>query len=248
MPCQVRVVVGVVLFFGLMYTAVAQTNNAALPAGELQLVLAQVRALQSQAAERETVIRALQESLTVARAENELWQRQWAEAQLRAQTLGANPTDREAVAVHRQLTEAMRRLAAAETGQQRLMAQLGTLIGAVQSNANVGVEVARTQVLLDALAETSRAVNGPAGALAEARVVDVNAALRVVALDVGSAQGARVGMPLQVWRGDRLIAELRVVEVRPRVSGALLERVERGWTVQVGDRVRVTGSQMELKR
>jgi hypothetical protein len=79
-------------------------------------------------------------------------------------------------------------------------------------------------------------------------VVDVNAPLRMAVLDVGAQQGARVGMPVQVWRGDRLIAELRIVEARRRVSGALIERVERGVILQVGDRARVAGNQMELKR
>ena len=238
MPRQARVVVGVVLFFGLMYAVAAQTNDASLPARELQLVLEQVRVLQAQAAQRETAIRALQESLTVARAENELLQRQWVEAQLRAQTLGANPGDHEAIAATRRLNVALHE-------QGELIAQLARLVAAVESNADVGAELQRAKARLS----PSTATNGvAAGTLAAATVVDVNAPLRMAVLDVGAQQGARVGMPVQVWRGDRLIAELRIVEARRRVSGALIERVERGVILQVGDRARVDGNQMELKR
>lgn len=238
MPRQARVVVGVVLFFGLMYAATAQTNDASLPARELQLVLEQVRVLQAQAAQRETALRALQESLTVARAESELLRRQWVEAQLRAQTLGANPGDHEAIA-------ATRRLGVALYEQAELVTQLARLVAAVESNADIDPELKRAKALLS----SSTATNDVAvGTLAAATVVDVNAPLRMAVLDVGALQGARVGMPVQVWRGDRLIAELRIVEARRRVSGALIERVERGVTLQVGDRARVAGNQVELKR
>lgn len=82
--------------------------------------------------------------------------------------------------------------------------------------------------------------NVVAGTLSEAKVLDVNAELRAVVLDIGAAQGVRVGMPFLVLRGDRVIAELRVVEVRPQVSGAVIERVDRGITLRAGDGARVT--------
>ena len=225
-----------VLFFGWLAGAAAQTNNVVLPAKELQVVLEQVGALQAQAAQREAVIRALQESLAVARAENELLRQQWAEARGRAQVLGANPGDREAVVAQRQLV-------AAAAAQAELVAQLTRLVAAVESRANVEAELRRAKELVRP--SQPRATTGT---LAAAKVVDVSAPLRLAVLDVGALQGARVGMPVQVWRQDRLVAELRIVDVRPRVSGALIERVEQGVTVQAGDAVRVTGNETDGKR
>jgi hypothetical protein len=191
------------------------------------------------------VIRKLQESLAVARTESELFQQRWQEAQGRAQTLGANPADREAVAAQRELVETLRRLSLAEAERQRLVAQLQRLLGAVQSNANVAAEVAATQALLDAVAAPAgRPAKEPvAGTLGNAKVLDVNPQLRVAVLDVGAQQGARVGMPFQVWRRDRLVAAVRVVDVRPRVCGAVIEQVEQGQAVRAGDEARAVGRQ-----
>jgi hypothetical protein len=59
---------------------------------------------------------------------------------------------------------------------------------------------------------------------------------------VGLLQGARVGMPLVVWRGDRVVAQLKIVEVRQRICGALIERVEKKVTLKAGDKAGVTKS------
>ena len=214
---------------------------------ELRLVFDKVRAenadLKSQLELREVVIRNLQESLAVARTESELFQRKWTEAQLRAQTLGANPSDSEAAAAQRQLVETVRQLALAEAERQRLAAQLQKLLGAVQSNANVTAEVEATQALLAVLREpTATTAAKPSGRLEAAAILDVNPKLRAVVLDVGAEQGVRVGMPFLVLRGDRVVAGLRVVEVRPRVSGALIENAEKGVALQAGDAARVTKS------
>lgn len=238
------------MFFGRLGTAGTQTNDAALQQMELRVVVDRLRAenadLKAQGDRREVVIRKLQESLAVARTESELFQQRWMEAQVRAQTLGANPADREAVAAQRELVETVRRLFLAEAERQRLVAQLQRLLGAVQSNANVAAEAAATQALLDSVtvpAGTPARKAAAVGSLGNAKVLDVNPQLRVAVLDVGAQQGARVGMPFQAWRDDRLVAELRVVEVRPRVCGALIERVEPHQTVRVGDEARAVGKQ-----
>lgn len=82
----------------------------------------------------------------------------------------------------------------------------------------------------------------PPGALEAATVMDVNDRLRVVVLNVGQQAGARVGMPFLVWRGDRLLGRVRVVEVRRQVSGAVIEEVEQGVTPAAGDAARVARS------
>jgi hypothetical protein len=77
------------------------------------------------------------------------------------------------------------------------------------------------------------------GTLGAATVLDVNPDLRLVVLNVGLLQGARIGMPLIVLRGDRVIAELKIVDVRQRICGALIERTEKQVTLKTGDVARV---------
>ena len=78
------------------------------------------------------------------------------------------------------------------------------------------------------------------GTLQSVEIVDVNAGLRVAVLNVGRQAGARVGMPFVVLRGERAVAELKVVEVRDKVCGAAIEKVEKGVSLKAGDRVQVT--------
>lgn len=237
----------------------AQTNAPVrLELDELRLVLERMRAenqeLKTQAGQREAVVRKLQESLALARGESELFQKKWTEAQLRAQTLGANPMDSEADAAQRQLAETVRRLYVAEAERQQWMAQLQRLIAAVQSNTNVAAEVEATRALL--ASATTSVTNkiasamsaGPVGTVADAKILDVNTPLRVAVLNIGAQQGARIGMPFVVLRGDRVVAELRVVEVRQRICGAMIERVESRVTLKAGDAVSVTRSTEGLPR
>lgn len=68
-------------------------------------------------------------------------------------------------------------------------------------------------------------------------VVDVKRDLSMVVLGAGKAQGMMPGMALVVLRGDRPVAQVRLVDVRRSLSGAVIERMERGRYPAQGDRV-----------
>ena len=204
--------------------------------------------LKTELDQREIVIRLLTENLAVARTESELFQKQWREAQLRAQALGVNFADDSARQTQRQLVESVRALYLAEVERQRLVEQLQRLLDAVQKQGDIAGELARTKALLAAAekpaaneaGKTGGAVGQAGGTLGAATVLDVNPDLRLVVLNVGLLQGARIGMPLVVLRGDRVIAELKIVDVRQRICGALIERTEKQVTLKTGDVARVT--------
>ena len=203
--------------------------------------------LKTELDQRETVIRLLTENLAVARTESELFQKQWREAQLRAQALGVNFADDSARQTQRQLVESVRALYLAEVERQRLVEQLQRLLDAVQQQGDIAGELARTKALLAAAekpaaneaGKTGGAVGQAGGTLGAATVLDVNPDLRLVVLNVGLLQGARIWMPLVVLRGDRVIAELKIVDVRQRICGALIERMEKMVTLKTGDVARV---------
>jgi len=131
--------------------------------------------------------------------------------------------------------------------RQRLMEQLQRLLDAVQKQGDVAGELARAKALLAAgdrpatnEAGKEAATGGQAeGTLGSATVLDVNPNLRLVVLNVGLLHGARIGMPLVVLRGDRVVAELKIVDVRQRICGALIERTEKTVTLKTGDVARV---------
>jgi hypothetical protein len=218
---------------------------------ELRSALEQARtnnaSLKQELDQREAVIRLLTENLAIARTESELFQKRWQDAQLRAQTLGVNFADPTGTQAQRQLVESVRALYVAEAERQRLAEELLRLLAALQTNGNVAAEIVRARDVL-AAGEQPMAGRAPTDArqkqptLESAQVLDVNPSLRLVVLNVGLLHGARVGMPFVVLRGDRAVAALKVVEVRRRICGALIETTEKGVTLTTNDVVRVTKS------
>ena len=204
--------------------------------------------LQTDLEQRETVIRLLTENLAIARTESELFQKKWSEAQLRAQALGVNFADDSAGQVQRQFVESIRALYLAEAERQRLAEQLQRLLDALEKHEDVAGELARAKALLgatdrpamDPRGKPATAAGQTEGTLGAAAVLEVNPDLRLVVLNVGLLQGARIGMPLVVLHGDRVVAELKIVEVRRRICGALIERLDRKVTLKAGDVARVT--------
>jgi hypothetical protein len=239
----------VCLFFvatGLLAAEEAQPPVAAME--ELRVLVEKLTSdnqrLKTELEQRETIIRLLTENLAIARTESELFQKKWSDAQLRAQTLGVDFADETTTQAQRQLVESIRALYLAEAERQRLIEQLQRLLDAIQKPGDVTGELARTKALLATSEQPSAtpAEKGGEGTLEAATVLDVNPNLRVVVLNIGLLQGARVGMPLAVLRGDRVVAELRIVEVRQRICGALIERMERKVILKTRDVARVTKS------
>ena len=191
--------------------------------------------------EREAVVKSMTESLAIARTESEMFQKLWTEAQMRVQTLDANLTETGEVATQRQLIESLRAVYIADAERQRLVGQLRRLAGAVESNRNVVGEIEATkQLLVEVQKSPATATTAGQGTVQRARVLDVNLKLRLVVLDVGAQQGARVGMPMVVEHSERAVAEVRIVEVRQKICGALIEKIENKVMPATGDVARVT--------
>jgi hypothetical protein len=244
-----RIVCTVCLFFivtGLLAAEEARPATAA--EDELRVLVEKLtgdnQRLRTELEQRETVIRLLTENLAIARTESELFQKKWSDAQLRAQTLGVNFADETATQAQRQLVESVRALYLAEAERQRLIEQLQRLLDAVQKQGDVAGELARTKALLTASKQAGPQPKGTAtaGTLESAAILDVNPNLRLVVLNIGLLQGARVGMPLVVLHGDQVVAELKIVEVRQRICGALIEQMEKKVALKSGDPARVTKS------
>lgn len=76
--------------------------------------------------------------------------------------------------------------------------------------------------------------------LTDASVVDLKPEFALVVANIGSKAGVKVGMPFQVWRENRRVGEVRVIDVRPRISGAIIQNlVSEEDSIKVGDRLRV---------
>jgi hypothetical protein len=74
----------------------------------------------------------------------------------------------------------------------------------------------------------------------DATVISVKDEWSLVVGNVGEKQGVKIGMPLRVMRDDRKIATLRVVDVRQKICGAVIEQMDSAKEkIKVGDRLQV---------
>lgn len=97
----------------------------------------------------------------------------------------------------------------------------------------LGLGQVRRSTLDSVVGETGGSAN-----LGDGHVVGFKSELRLAVIDIGSRNGIRVGMPLNIVRKDRVVGTAMVVDVRDTVSGALVEEYFReGDRVEVRDRV-----------
>ena len=213
--------------------------------------------MQTEMAEKEQALKALSESLAAAQGEAAAFRKRCQELQ---QQRATPVTAGDAVKLDTELADATAALQRSEQERSKLLDQLQRL-NTVLEQALHGSESMSLIQRAQALAESERvkrtvaatkpaavklmqpAVQQPAApTLESAQVVSLNWSLQLAVLNLGSEQGVRLGMPFAVMRDDRVIARLKVVEVRKKISGAVIETMDRGNAVKVGDRVRLTKS------
>jgi len=70
-------------------------------------------------------------------------------------------------------------------------------------------------------------------------VIAVNNEEKFVIVSIGEKHGAKVGMQLVVYRGDKQIAVAEIIEIRNEISAADIKEVLSGYTINKGDTVMV---------
>jgi hypothetical protein len=109
-----------------------------------------------------------------------------------------------------------------------------------ESRAALESELRATDRLLGAGAAEELDPKAAGPTLTDAAVVEVKPEFALVVANVGRNAGARVGMPFQVWRGNRRVGDVRIIDVRDRLSGAVIQNlVSEEDSIKVGDRLRV---------
>src|ERR1700730_10746803 len=82
--------------------------------------------------------------------------------------------------------------------------------------------------------------------LMDGSVISVKDEWSFVVGNIGEQHGVKIGMPMRVTRGEQKIATLRVVDVRQRICGAVIEDSGKE-KIKVGDRLQVDASKESLK-
>lgn len=88
--------------------------------------------------------------------------------------------------------------------------------------------------------QRQRPADEPKKSLDEGKIVSIKRDFGIVVFNVGSQDGAKIGMPFEIIRKDRTIGTAMIADVRENRSGALITNlIDDADDAQVGDRVRV---------
>jgi hypothetical protein len=197
----------------------------------------------------EATIKGLTESLAVANGETELFQRKFNDLNSRVEALGISPSGKEEEALQTRLLAAVRDLRLLQNENDATREHLVGLVEAVMNVLKTSDSIdpkARLKVEeeLRSIATLTTANHNASSAnaisLTSGTIVDYKPDLSLAVANFGSRQGAKTGMPFQVWRGNNQIAAARIVDVRDSISGAVIQDTESATdSVRAGDTLRI---------
>lgn len=187
----------------------------------------------------------LTESLALANTEADYFHQKWLALRLKAEALGIESLtgnekrlEEKAVALLGDLYRSEKRLVALEYAAQELLraaAELERARTMERPAARAAYEAARRS--LAALVENKQEGVEPAKHLNDGRVTLVDSESGLAVVNVGKMHGAVVGTPFRILDGYRVIGRCRLIEVRERLSAALIEDFLIDTTVQPGNRL-----------
>ena len=209
-------------------------------------LLAQKEELRRQLSLSQETVQTLTTSLAESNAEAELFRRKFADLQLRMEALGLASASKDRAKLEQRLLTAVSdlQLAQKERDQYRdQMMQLSETMLRYLKTAEGGDPQARMDVetqlrSMNALVDKSAKAQPQNGSLLDGSVISVKEEWSFVVGNFGAREGVKIGMPLRVKRGDDVVAKLRVIDVRERICGAVIQESGKE-KIKVGDRLEV---------
>jgi len=209
-------------------------------------LLAQKEELRRQLSLSQETVQTLTTSLAESNAEAELFRRKFSDLQLRMEALGLASANKDRAKLEQRLLTAVSdlQLAQKERDQYRdQMMQLSETMLRYLKTAEGGDPQARMDVetqlrSMNALVDKSAKAQPQNGSLLDGSVISVKEEWSFVVGNFGAREGVKIGMPLRVKRGDDVVAKLRVVDVRERICGAVIQESGKE-KIKVGDRLEV---------
>ncbi len=209
-------------------------------------LLAQNEHLRRELSLSKETVQTLTQSLAESNADAEVFRRKYADLQLRMEALGLASASKDRAKLEQRLLTAVSDLQLAQKERDEYRDQmmrlsesmLHYLKTAEGGNAQARMDVETQLRGANALVEKSAAAPAKEASLLDGSVISVKEEWSFVVGNLGSRQGAKIGMPLRVKRGDEVIATLRVVDVRERICGAVIQESGKE-KIKVGDRLEV---------
>lgn len=205
--------------------------------------------LQKQLSVAEESVKALTSSLAESNAEAEELRRKYSDLQLRMEALGLASANKDRTKLEQRLLSAVSDLQLAQKSRDEYRDQMLRLNEAIlryiktsqgddaQARMDVETQLRSTN---DLVTKSTNPPEAPDPGLMDGSVISVKEEWSFVVGNLGEKQGVKIGMPLRVMRDDRKIASLRVVDVRQKICGAVVQEMDsKKERIKVGDRLQV---------
>ena len=194
-------------------------------------------------------IKALTSSLAESNAEAEELRRKYSDLQLRMEALGLASASKDRAKLEQRLLSAVSDLQLAQKERDEYRDQMLHLNEAVlfylkssqggDAKARMDVE-AQLRSINTLVTKSSGTPDAAGPGLMGGSVISVKDEWSFVVGNLGEKQGVKIGMPMRVMRDDRKIATLRVVDVRQKICGAVIQEMDsKKEQIKVGDRLQV---------
>ena len=210
---------------------------------------AETEELRGQLSIAQESLKALTSSLAESNAEAEELRRKYSDLQLRMEALGLASANKDRAKLEQRLLAAVSDLQLAQKARddyREQMLRLNETIlrylqtsqgGDAQARMDVEAQLRSTNELVT---KSTNPPEAPEPSLMEGNVISVKEEWSFVVGNLGEKQGVKIGMPMRVMRDDRKIATLRVVDVRHKICGAVVQEMDsKKDRIKVGDRLQV---------
>jgi hypothetical protein len=213
-------------------------------------MLSQDEELRTQLSFARKSVKTLTDSLAASNVEAEVFRRKYWDLHLRMEALGLESANKDRAKLEQRLLSAVSDLHLMQKEREHYRdrvlglseAVLHLLKTATGGDAQARMEVETQLRRSSELAATSQNSPEEAATLMDGRVISVKEEWSLVVGNIGEKQGVKMGMPMRVMRADKLIATLRVVDVRQRICGAVIQEMGSG-KIKVGDRLQADARQ-----
>jgi len=204
--------------------------------------------LRRQLAIAQETVKALTSSLAESNAEAEELRRKYSDLELRMEALGLASASKDRAKLEQRLLSAVSDLQLAQKERDEYRDQMLRLNEAVLcylktsqgGDAKARMDVEAQLRSINTLVTKSGTGPEPEPALMDGSVISVKEEWSFLVGNLGEKQGVKIGMPMRVMRGDRRIATLRVVDVRQKICGAVVQEMDsKKEKIKVGDRLQV---------
>jgi hypothetical protein len=190
-------------------------------------------------------VKTLTDSLAASNVEAEVYRRKYSDLELRMEALGLEAANKDRAKLEQRLLTAVADLQLLQKERDEFRDQALRLSEAILhllktspgGDAQARMEVETQLRSANELIAKEQKPEETA-TLMDGSVISVKEEWSLVVGNLGEKQGVKMGMPLRVMRGDKLIATLRVVDVRQKICGAVIQEMgSEKEKVRVGDRL-----------